>query len=247
MTPLLERPPTHLTITPFTNGVYHSDALTLLSKMPDTCANEVITDAMYMVASQKGPATTYAWGEEPGKGTAEEYWEFHRTIYDECRRVLKPGGMLAWGVASKHYRHFARWFGGHMSWHFTRELGAYHNRPFPSFWIVQTKEQEPVRFPNESGFLVIDRTRLRKQRFHPCPKSEEEMRFMVRHLSQPGDTILDCFCGTGTTLVAAKQLGRNWIGCDREETYCRFSKFRLKRTTAFEGNNSDHDIFVKSR
>ena len=165
-----------------TNRVYCTDALTMCSKMPDRFVNGVITDAMYMVASQKA-ATTYGWGVEPGKGTAEEYWEFHGPIYNECRRVLKPGGILAWGVASKHYKHFAKWFGGNMDWHFTRELGAYHNRPFPSFWIVQTKEQEPIRFPNESGFLVIDRTRLRKQRMHPCPKSEEEMRFHVRHLS----------------------------------------------------------------
>jgi DNA modification methylase len=40
------------------------------------------------------------------------------------------------------------------------------------------------------------------------------MRFIVRHLSGPGQIVLDCFAGTGTTLVSAEQLGRRWIGCD---------------------------------
>ena len=33
-------------------------------------------------------------------------------------------------------------------------------------------------------------------------------------LSRPGDIVLDCFAGSGTTLVAAEELGRQWIGVD---------------------------------
>ena len=140
------------------------------------------------------------------------------------------------------------WFGGHRIWSITREFGAYW-RPFPIVWMVQTDEQQPIGFPNDDGLLIIDRTRFLPKHVHPCPKSEEEMRFIVRHLSQPGEIILDCFCGTGTTLVAAKQLGRYWIGCDKSKYYCRVAKFRLIRTTmATDGNNGgDHDTFVANR
>jgi DNA modification methylase len=40
----------------------------------------------------------------------------------------------------------------------------------------------------------------------------------VRHASQPGSLVIDPFAGTGTFLLAAAQLGRHAIGCERDET-----------------------------
>ena len=64
---------------------------------------------------------------------------------------------------------------------------------------------------------------------HPCPKSVEEMIFLIESLTKPGQVILDCFCGLGSTLVAAEQLGRFWIGCDKSLTYCRWAMKRLAK------------------
>jgi len=50
---------------------------------------------------------------------------------------------------------------------------------------------------------------------------------MLKLLSVGGDTVLDCFCGTGTTCVAAKMLGRRYIGIDISEEYCRIARERL--------------------
>ena len=44
----------------------------------------------------------------------------------------------------------------------------------------------------------------------------------------PGAIVLDPFCGSSTTGVAAKQLGRRYIGVDREEAYIELSIKRLK-------------------
>ena len=47
-----------------------------------------------------------------------------------------------------------------------------------------------------------------------------------------GDTVLDPFCGTGTTMLAAMRTGRNSIGVDVDAEYCRLAARRLKGETA---------------
>lgn len=62
---------------------------------------------------------------------------------------------------------------------------------------------------------------------HPCPKPERWMRWAVNRASRGGETILDPFMGSGTTLVAAKRLGRKAIGIEIEERYCEIAAQRL--------------------
>jgi len=65
------------------------------------------------------------------------------------------------------------------------------------------------------------------QRLHPTQKPIEMMRYLVRTYTNPGDVVLDMCCGSGTTLLAAKQEGRHYIGCDREAKYVEIARGRL--------------------
>lgn len=100
----------------------------------------------------------------------------------------------------------------------------------PNTWVVQTKEQQPVEHPNNMLFRVDRDLFVPLKKLHPCPKPIEEMAFLIEALTKPGQIILDCFCGLGTTLVAAQQLGRRWIGCDKSRTYCQIAMKRLADT-----------------
>lgn len=58
---------------------------------------------------------------------------------------------------------------------------------------------------------------------HPCPKPLEWMTWLVNLASEQSDVILDPFAGSGTTLRAAKDLGRRAIGIEVEEKYCEIA------------------------
>lgn len=49
---------------------------------------------------------------------------------------------------------------------------------------------------------------------YPTQKTEALLARIIRTATNPGDLVLDCFMGSGTTLAVAQQLGRQWIGCD---------------------------------
>lgn len=64
---------------------------------------------------------------------------------------------------------------------------------------------------------------------HPCPKPIGTMRWLVVKASLPGETVLDPFMGSGTTLVAAKEMGRRAIGIEMEERYCEIAAQRCSQ------------------
>lgn len=65
---------------------------------------------------------------------------------------------------------------------------------------------------------------------HPCPKPLPLMTELVTLFTDEGETILDPFAGSGTTLVAAKLNGRKAIGIEISEQYCEVAAKRLRQT-----------------
>lgn len=66
-------------------------------------------------------------------------------------------------------------------------------------------------------------------RNHPAPFPEELANRLIRMFSFVGDTVLDPFVGTGTTMVTAARAGRNSIGVEIDPEYCRIARDRLNR------------------
>lgn len=75
----------------------------------------------------------------------------------------------------------------------------------------------------------INGTLERLQASHPTPKPLALLDTIVQQFTDPGDVILDPFAGSGTTLIAAKRLGRRAIGIEANEQYAETIARRLSQ------------------
>ena len=120
-------------------------------------------------------------------------------------------------------------------------------------FILMQRKPGGYRKPTEEQRL---RSRIRKDEFaqwfrqfwtlsgastkpHPAPFPLELAYRLVRIFSFWDDTVLDPFCGTGTTMLAAMKCARNSIGMEIDAKYCRMATNRLRR--------EHNDMFLPSR
>ena len=80
-----------------------------------------------------------------------------------------------------------------------------------------------------NGMLQENGGRFKEIRYHPTQKPVPVMRWCITHLGlPPGSTILDPFCGSGSTGMACKREGRSFLGVERNPEYCEVARSRLR-------------------
>jgi DNA modification methylase len=124
--------------------------------------------------------------------------------------------------------------------------GNYFGLPPSSCWLVWDKDNGESTFADcELAWTnlakAVRRLRYRwhgmlqepgvrkEDRVHPTQKPEAVMRWALLQAPE-GCAVLDPFMGSGTTLVAAKRLGRKAIGIERERSYCELAVERLRQS-----------------
>ena len=96
--------------------------------------------------------------------------------------------------------------------------------------FVLRPQDLPDRFPPESDtwyFARVAGTFNERRGWHGCQMPEQLLGRIIRASSNPGETVLDPFGGSGTTLAVAKKLGRRFIGFELSESYAANIKTRL--------------------
>lgn len=89
---------------------------------------------------------------------------------------------------------------------------------------VKTKryEQKTSGYPCNLLYFPTETNRL-----HPTQKPLELIEYLIKTYSNPGDTVLDNCMGSGTTGVACKNTGRQFIGMELEEEYFKIAEKRM--------------------
>ncbi len=189
----------------------------------------------------------------------EHYDTFTRSWLKECRRALKPDGAI-WVIGSYHnifrvgtiLQDLGYWILNDIVWRKTNPMPNFRGRRFTNahetlIWASRS-EKSKYRFHYDAMKTFNDDLQMRSDwtfplctggerlknddgdKLHPTQKPEALLQRLMLATTNPGDLVLDPFFGTGTTGAVAKQLGRNFIGIERETNYAEAALNRIKST-----------------
>ena len=212
----------------YVNTIITGDCLEVMKDWPDRCVDLVLTDPPYGISADKG-SIGYGYME-----SRRYEGEWDNKTPEKCYfdTILKKGRIsIIWGGN-----------------HFTDKL------PVGTHWLVWDKVADinfdnpfsDINFDNpfsdcELAWTNINRLSVKKHiviqqgfisaekvRYHPTQKPLALGLWILEKYSKPDDLIFDCYCGSGTFCVAAKKLGRRYIGIDISPEYCQIAKDRLR-------------------
>jgi site-specific DNA-methyltransferase (adenine-specific) len=104
-------------------------------------------------------------------------------------------------------------------------------------WILRPQDAPPPAFDASHDtwyYARVAGTFKEREGFHGCQMPEQLLGRIIRSSSNPGEVVLDPFGGSGTTLVVAKKLARQWMGIELSKEYVKHIKGRLKKTQVGE-------------
>jgi len=185
------------------------------------------------------------------------YDRFTRAWLLACRRVLKDTGTL-WVIGSYHnifrvgaiLMDLGYWILNSIVWIKTNPMPNFHGVRFTNahetlIWAQKergrryTFNYQAMKALNDDVQMRSDwylplctgreRIRVGGAKAHSTQKPEALLYRVLLSSSNPGDTVLDPFFGSGTTGAVARRLHRHWIGIERDEEYIRIARERIAR------------------
>lgn len=115
-------------------------------------------------------------------------------------------------------------------------------------WVLRPQETDEHFLPDSDtwAFSRVCGT-FRERTGHPCQMPEAVLERIIRVASDEGDTVLDPFAGSGTTLAVAKKLGRYGVGCELSPEYAAGIRDRLDGIEFGEGLREPEAVSLPRR
>jgi DNA modification methylase len=186
----------------------------------------------------------------------EEYDKFTKAWLSGCRRVLKDTGTI-WVIGTYHniYRvgsilqDLDYWILNDVIWIKTNPMPNFRGVRFTNAHetLIWAQKRKGARYTfNHHALKALnddlqmrsdwtlplstgkERIKANGTKAHSTQKPEALLYRVLMAASNSGDVVLDPFFGTGTTGAIARKLGRNWIGIERDESYIKLARKRIK-------------------
>lgn len=223
------------------NNIYLADCYKAIKDIPDNSIDCIYTDIPYLYhlgaggASELGAILTKKKGELLFISNGIDY-----SIFDEFKRVLKKINIFIWCSKEQIGDIYSMWGGYNkdmLVWCKTNPTPATHNVWLPDLeYCIHIREKGlglNDGYDLKSKWYVSAINKKDKDLFeHPTIKPLPLVERHLKHATQEGDVVLDVFAGSGTTLVAAKNTGRKYIGFEIEEKWYNIAFNRLNNIQA---------------
>ena len=194
----------------------------------------------------------------------KQYDEFSVAWLSAAKRVLKPNGTL-WVIGSYHNIFRIGYLLQDLGFWILNDVIWKKSNPMPNFkgvrftnahetllWVAPSAKckhyfnYQSMKIYNDDKQMTSvwdiplctgnERIRINGQVAHPTQKPLQLVTRILLACTKENAVILDPFMGTGTTMVAAKTLGREYIGIEKEKNYYKIAAERIKQTLPLKPN-----------
>jgi site-specific DNA-methyltransferase (adenine-specific) len=236
--------------------LFLGDSIKLLQSFPDESIDLIFADPPYFLSNggmtckngEMVPVKKGSWDQSRG---VEEDFRFQHAWLKESKRILKPNGSLF--VSGTRHNIFSVGFSmQRLGYKLLNDITWYKPNPPPNLacryfthsseTVIWAARDEKAKWT--FNYKLMKRLNGGKQMKsvwsilpprkdekllgkHPTQKPVELLERIVLAASRPGDVVLDPFSGSGTTGIAARRLGRRYIGIELSPEYADLAVDRL--------------------
>lgn len=227
------------------NQVYNMDCLDGFKQIDDESIDLICTDPPYKITSRGGSGNMGGyWTSDIAKSgkifdnNSIEIKDYAKELY----RVLKDKSILYIMTNNVNLIEMLNELTS-VGFHFVKSLiweknnkicGRYYMGCYEYILLFRKGGDRPINNPNTPDILRVPINKMKDSdgsNIHDTEKPVELMKILIENSSNKGDIILEPFAGTGSTLMAAKELERNFIGFEIDEKYYNVSKNRLNNVS----------------
>lgn len=217
------------------NNITLGNSYELIKNIPDNSIDLVIIDPPYLFDSFGGGC----FGNER-KASRKELEKirhgFDYLIIDELKRIMKKTNIYIFCSKAQLkdlFNIFAEENIDLLVWHKTNPIPAIANNYLSDLEYLFFAREKGVKvnctYERSSKLYESPMNKADKEKYkHPTIKPLPFIKNLILNSSNQEDIVLDCFSGSGTTCVAAKELNRKFIGIEIDPEYHKISIDRLK-------------------
>jgi len=231
--------------------IYCADLLDKMKDIEDESIDLIVTDPPYNLSKN--------YGNTQDTLQFTEYLKFTEKWLKEADRVLKPNGTIYVFMGMKYISYVYNILDGDLRYNFNSWIVWYYTQGIGKTIGFSPRHDDILMFTKSKKFTFnLDDIRIPQKYYrsvnnmrganpgnvwefshmhfcsrhrleHPTQKPEGLYERIILASSNPGDTVLDPFVGSGTALRVCQQTGRNCIGIDINPEYTELCKIRLQR------------------
>lgn len=230
------------------DNLYNEDCYRAMKDIPDKSVDLIVTDPPY--EWQRGGEMTGLF--RKGVSSRKFMYQIENSkidkgidwnILDEFVRVLKKINIYIWCNKDQLYKYMEYFVGKKQCyfeiiiWNKTNITPLCGNKYLTDkeYCLFFREKGVPIlgSYDTKKTVYISSANRDDKDKFeHPTIKPMQIIKNLIINSSNENDIVLDCFAGSGTTLVAAKDLGRHYIGFEIDKKWYDIAKNRLNKVDA---------------